>query len=135
MSEWTPTSSIQMAVNSAEMHIIGTRGHTELHLSCSLINISRGSASVIMKRRPIDDIHFSGSIHIPLDRPIMKLDINLPYIVFEQLSSQLNHPAPRPTTLVVLLDETLMVNLSGDLHIDAALDTAISDISWALPII
>ena len=134
MTDWAPTFSIQMSVNSAEMHIMGTRGRVELHLNCSLMNIVRGSANVIIKRLPKDNITFSGAVHIPLERPVMKFDIDLPFIAFEQLTAQFNHAAPRPISLIALLDETLMVNLAGDLRIETARDCTVTDISWVLPI-
>ncbi len=132
--EFDSLNTIQMSLQSAEQHLQHNNGITQLHLSCSLINIARGSSVVVI--RPDGALGKSpfGSIHIPADRPVMQAQISLAPESFYELASHLRHPAPRPVTLVMTVIDKLSVSQDGLLFIDESLDTAVTDIYWSLPI-
>jgi hypothetical protein len=132
--EFESLNSIQMSLQSAEQHLHHNDGITQLQLSCSLINIARGSCIVII--RPDGAVGQSpfGSIHIPADRPVMQAQISLALENFYDLAAHLRHPTPRPVTLVMTVMDTLSVSQEGLLFIDDSLDTAVTDIYWSLPI-
>ena len=132
--EFDSLNTIQMALQSAEQHLHHNNGITQLQLSCSLINIARGSCVVVI--RPDGALGKSpfGSIHIPADRPVMQAQISLASDSFDELATHLRHPAPRPVTLVMTVIDKLAVSQDGLLFIDESLDTAVTDIYWSLPI-
>ena len=132
--EFDSLNTIQMSLQSAEQHLHHNNGITQLQLSCSLINIARGSCVVVI--RPDGALGKSpfGSIHIPADRPVMQAQISLASKNFDELAAHLRHPAPRPVTLVITVVDKLSVSQDGLLFINESLDTAVTDIYWSLPI-
>ena len=132
--EFDSLNTIQMSLPSAEQHLHHNEGITQLQLSCSLINIARGSCIVII--RPDGTLGQSpfGSIHIPADRPVMQAQISLASKTFDALVDNLRHIAPRPVTLVITVMDKLSVSQDGLLFIDKSLDTAVTNIYWSLPI-
>ena len=132
--EFDSLNTIQMSLQSAEQQLHHNEGITQLQLSCSLINIARGSCVVII--RPDGALGQSpfGSIHIPADRPVMQAQISLASKTFDALVDNLRHIAPRPVTLVITVMDKLSVSQDGLLFIDESLDTAVTSIYWSLPI-
>ena len=132
--EFDSLNTIQMSLQSAEQHLHHNDGITQLQLSCSLINIARGSCVVVI--RPDGTVGQSpfGSIHIPADRPVMQAKISLALETFDALVGNLRHLAPRPVTLVMTVMDKLSVSQDGLLFIDESLDTAVTNIYWSLPI-
>ena len=123
-----------MSLQSAEQHLHHNDGSTQLQLSCSLINIARGSCVVVI--RPdgkIGDCPF-GNIHIPADRPVMNAQISLAPPTFRELTEFLRRPAPRPVSIVMTVVENLSVSQDGILFINDSLDTAITDVYWIMPV-
>ncbi len=132
--EWQPTQSIRMAIQSAELSLIGLKARPQLQIACSLVNIARGHCTAIISPLPQDSISASGRLHISVDRPVMQLDVGLARPAFDRLSTALTQALPRPASLIVTLHETLMVNISGDLRIEKPLECDIADLSWVFPI-
>ena len=132
--EFDSVNTIQMSLQSAEQHLHHNDGITQLQLSCSLINIARGSCIVVI--RPDGAVGQSpfGSIHIPADRPIMQAQISLAEGSFDDLVDNLRHLTPRPVTLVMTVVDKLSVSQDGLLFINESLDTAVTNIYWSLPI-
>ncbi len=128
------TKSVHMAVQTAELNLLGYSLDQELSLSCSLMNISRGNC--IVKIRPLDlkEDHNEGILDISIDRPVMKADINLNYSKFDELSRLMMKDANRPVTVIMLLDVPLSINFAGDLLIDTAAKLKILDLSWIIPL-
>ena len=129
------TKSVHMAVQTAELNLLGYSLDQELSLSCSLMNISRGNC--IVKIRPLDlkEVHNNkGILDISIDRPVMKADINLNHSKFDELSRLMMKDANRPVTVIMLLDVPLSINFAGDLLIDTAAKLKILDLSWIIPL-
>ena len=119
-----------MAVQTAELNLMGYSLDQELSLSCSLMNISRGNCIVKIKPTISKQIHYSGILDISIDRPVMKADINFSDTKFDELSRLLMKDANRPVTVIMLLDLPLSINLAGDLLIKTAAKLKILDLSW-----
>lgn len=132
--EWHPTSALHMSVQSAELHLIGFKSLAELQLTCSLVNIARGHSVVNIRALHGDSIAATGTVDIPVDRPIMRLNVELAAPAFVRLQDALKYVPPRPVTLIALLKEPLMVNTAGDLLISEPVTSAIIDLSWVLPL-
>ena len=132
--EFESVNTIQMSLQSAEQHLHNNDDTTQLQLSCSLINIARGSCVVVI--RPDGAVGQSpfGSIHIPADRPVMQAHISLVSDSFDDLAAHLRRPAPRPVTIVMTVVDKLSVSQDGLLFINESLDTAVTDIYWSFPL-
>ena len=127
-------NTIQMSLQSAEQHLHHNDGTTQLQLSCSLINIARGSCIVVIRPDGVVGQSPFGSIHIPSDRPVMQAQISLASETFDPLVENLRHLAPRPVTLVMTVMDKLSVSQDGLLFINESLDTAVTNIYCSLPI-
>jgi len=133
-SEWIPTKAIQMSVQSSELHLIGFSAEPELNMTCSLINIARGHCHLNVKQRSGDISFAAGTLHIPMDRPVIKGDIGLMPEAFLRLCDFVKGTHPRPVTLVAALETELSVSVQGDLNIEQPMTLDISDISWIVPL-
>lgn len=133
-SEWQPTQSVRMSVQTAEFSLVGIKARPQLHITCSLVNIARGHCAANISPLPADSISASGQLRIPIERPVMQLDVGLARPAFDRLTQALTHHLPRPASLIVTLHEPLMVNISGDLLIDQPIDCTVADLSWVFPI-
>ena len=126
--------AIHMAVQTAELNIIGFSFEETITLSCGLMNIGRGICSVTIK--PSDTLvpKHRGSLDIEISRPYMRANIDLALESYSKTKELLLRTSVRPATLVILLDKGLKVNLKGDLLIKKETRRKIKDISWILPL-
>ena len=126
--------AIHMSVQTAELNMIGYICEETITLSCGLMNIGRGICSVTIKPSTSLIPKQSGLLDIEISRPYMKANIALGPEVFHKTKDLLLRTAVRPTTLVLLLNKSLRVNLKGDLLIEKETSRNINDISWILPL-
>ena len=134
MGAWYPTQALQMFVQSAELRLIGSAGNPELDLSCGLSNIARGTC--LLRLLPADLLPTGrlGLVEVQIDRPVMRGELFLPRASFETLALELRHQPPRPVAIVLMLAESLDINLQGDLRIDAPRALTVIDLSVNLPL-
>ena len=126
--------AIHMSVQTADLNMIGFSCEETMTLSCGLMNIGRGICSVTIKPSISRIPKHSGSLYIEISRPYMKANIDLGLEEFLKTKELLLRTAVRPATLVLLLDESLRVNLKGDLLIEKETNRNVNDISWILPL-
>ena len=126
--------AIHMSVQTAELNIIGFSCEETITLSCGLMNIGRGTCSVIIKPSVSLVPKHRGSLDIEINRPYMRANIDLGRETFAKTRELLHRTPVRPATLVILLDRSLNVNLKGDLLIKEETNRKIKDISWILPL-
>ena len=134
-NEWQDIQAIHMSIQSVDLHNIGIKMDRELRISCGLINIARGQCNLRIYPSESKNINQKiGNLHISADRPVMTAEITMPHDIFNDISSKLKLQFSRPGTIVLLIEDELLVNLAGDLDIEVAKDIAIRDISWIFPI-
>tara|TARA_A100001011_G_scaffold392440_1_gene480019 strand:+ start:1002 stop:1376 length:375 start_codon:yes stop_codon:yes gene_type:complete len=123
-----------MSLQTAEVQIHGADHQEELNLSFSLMSIARGNCHIQVK--PIQDnrIGAIGWLEISIDRPIMNGEIFLKNNNFQKLIHFLGGPLPRPITLVIVLDQELLISSAGDLLLSEKKSLKIVDISWIMPL-
>jgi hypothetical protein len=123
-----------MFLQSAELRLIGAEARMELELSCGLSNIARGSC--ILRLLPADLVPAArlGTIEVQIERPVMRGELHLQRASFETVLLHLRREPPRPTAIVVLLAESLDINVQGDLRISAARHLTVTDISFNVPL-
>ena len=126
--------AIHMAVQTADLNIIGFSCEETIILSCGLMNIGRGICSVTIKPSISLVPKHRGSLDIEISRPYMRASIDLGLESFTKTKELLLRTSVRPATLIILLDKSLKVNLKGDLLIKRETNRKIRDISWILPL-
>ena len=109
--------AIHMSVQTADLNMIGFKCAENITLSCGLMNIGRGICSVTIKSSTSLVPKHRGSLDIEINRPYMKASIDLGSDSFLKTREFLLRTSVRPPTLVILLDQSLRVNLKGDLLI------------------
>ena len=126
--------AIHMSVQTADLNVIGFSYEETITLSCGLMNIGRGICSVTISPSSSLVPKHKGSLNIEISRPYMKASIDLGLETFVKTRELLFRTSVRPATLVLLLDNSLRVNLKGDLLIKKETTRKINDISWILPL-
>jgi hypothetical protein len=123
-----------MSLQTAEVHIYGIEHLEELSLSFSLMSIARGNCNIQFK--PVTKNFFGsiGWLNISMDRPIMNGEISLERNKFEKLLTYFKGPFPRPVTLVIVLDQELVISSVGDLLLAEEKNLQIVDLSWIMPL-
>ena len=133
-AETQELQAIHMAVQTADLNIIGFSCEETITLSCGLMNIGRGICSVNIKPAVSQVPKHRGSLDIEINRPFMRANIDIASESYDKTKELLLRTAVRPATLVILLDKSLKVNLKGDLLIQKETSRKIKDISWILPL-
>ena len=126
--------AIHMAVQTADLNVVGFDCEETITLSCGLMNIGRGICSVNINPSTSLVPRHRGSLNIEISRPFMKANIDLGLELFLKTRDLLLRTSVRPATLVLLLDQSLKVNIKGDLLINKETTRKINDISWILPL-
>ena len=126
--------AIHMAIQTADLNMIGFSCDETIILSCGLMNIGRGNCSVTIKPSISLVPKYRGSLDIEISRPYMRANIDLASDSYTKTKELLLRTSARPATLVILLDKSLRVNLKGDLLINRETSRRIKDISWILPL-
>ena len=133
-SEIQELQAIHMSVQTADLNIVGFDCEETITLSCGLMNIGRGICSVNINSSPSLVPRHRGLLNIEINRPFMKANIDLSMELFLKTRDLLLRTSVRPATLVLLLDQSLRVNIKGDLLINRETTRKINDISWILPL-
>ena len=123
-----------MSIQTADLNMIGYSCEETITLSCGLMNIGRGICSVNINPSTSLVPRHRGSLNIEISRPFMKANIDLGLELFLKTRDLLLRTSVRPATLVLLLDQSLRVNIKGDLLINKETTRKINDISWILPL-
>ena len=133
-SEIQELQAIHMSVQTADLNMVGFNCEETITLSCGLMNIGRGICSVNINPSTSLVPRHRGSLNIEINRPFMKANIDLSMELFLKTRDLLLRTSVRPATLVLLLDQSLRVNIKGDLLINRETTRKINDISWILPL-
>ena len=133
-SEIQELQAIHMSVQTADLNMVGFNCEETITLSCGLMNIGRGICSVNINPSTSLVPRHIGSLNIEISRPFMKANIDLSLELFLKTRDLLLRTSVRPATLVLLLDQSLRVNIKGDLLINKETTRKINDISWILPL-
>ena len=133
-SEIQELQAIHMSVQTADLNVVGFDCEETITLSCGLMNIGRGICSVNINPSTSQIPVHRGLLNIEINRPFMKANIDLGLELFLKTRDLLLRTSVRPATLVLLLDQSLRVNIKGDLLINKETTRKINDISWILPL-
>ena len=116
--QWEKTDLIQMSVQTAELRFEPHLDDPVLFLSCSLVNIARGSCQLTLTATTPPPSAACGELVISADRPVMSGSVAVSEKQFERMFQALRVSPARPVTLAVKLGVKLPVSLEGFLFID-----------------
>ena len=116
--QWEKTDLIQMSVQTAELRFEPHLDDPVLFLSCSLVNIARGSCQLTLVATTPPPPATCGELVISADRPVMSGSVAVSEKQFERMFQALRVSPARPVTLAVKLGDRLPVSLEGFLFID-----------------
>ena len=132
--QWEKTDLIQMSVQTADLRFEPLQESPLLFLSCSLVNIARGSCQLTVGAAASGQPTSGGSLLINADRPMMTGTIQVSGQQFERMVKSLSCPTSRPVTLAVQLSQQLPVSLEGFLFIDEDQKTEIISLQVNMPL-
>ena len=132
--QWENTDLIQMSVQTAEMRFEPHLDDPILFLSCSLVNIARGSCHLTLTSALPATADACGELVISADRPVMSGSIAVGEKQFERMFQALSVSPSRPVTLAVQLGDKLPVSLEGFLFIDDDRTSQIVSLQVNIPI-
>jgi len=125
---------VQVSVQSAEVALIGSNSVPSLVINGSLMNIARGNMILTLRATAYDHVGAIGSIEIEQNRPVMQAQAHVSQDQFTLLLNCLKYHPPRPVTLIIALQESLMISGKGYLASEGQNRRMISDLSWRIPI-
>jgi len=124
-----------MSVQTAELRFEPHLDDPVLFLSCSLVNIARGSCQLTLMATTPPPSAACGELVISADRPVMKAHAAIRADDFDRLSAVLAQPAaPRPPILVISLINPVTVNMQGILFINSDTDIPIAEMNTLVPL-
>lgn len=134
--QWEKTDLIQMSVQTAELRFEPHRDDPVLFLSCSLVNIARGSCQLIIQGEATSAATPSpcGNLLINADRPVMTGTVRVSEKQFERMFQAFSVSPARPVTLTAQLRDELPVSLEGFLFIDDDHTTDIISLQVNIPL-
>ena len=133
-NRWEKTDLIQMSVQTADLRFEPGCDEPVLFLSCSLVNIARGSCQLTLQPIMKSVSKVCGELMISADRPIMTGKAEISERQFERMFKALSVSPNRPVTLSVQLNQNLPVSLEGFLLIDEAQKIDILKLQFTIPL-
>ena len=125
-----------MSVQTAELRFEPQRDDPVLFLSCSLVNIARGSCQLVIQGDAPSSGTTSpcGDLLINADRPVMTGTVRVTEKQFERMFRAFSVSPARPVTLTAQLQDALPVSLEGFLFIDDDQTTDIISLQVNIPL-
>lgn len=126
---------IQVAVQSAEVALVGRDAVPDIVINCSLMNIARGNMVLTLKSIDVHHVGAIGVVEIEKNRPLMRARASVSEAQLNLVLNCLQHNPPRPVTLILALQDSLKLTPAGYLDADGQDRCMISDLSWSIPIL
>jgi len=126
---------IQVAVQSAEVALVGRYAVPDIVINCSLMNIARGNMVLTLKSIDVHQVGAIGVVEIEKNRPVMRARASVSEAQLNLVLNCLQHNPPRPVTLILALQDSLKLTPAGYLDADGQDRCMISDLSWSIPIL
>ena len=126
---------VQVAIQSAEVALIGCNSVPSLVINGSLMNIARGNMVLTLGAIACDHVGAIGLIEIEQNRPMMRAQASVSQDQFTMVLNCLKHHPPRPVTLIIALQKSLTISEKGYLDSKGQKTRMISDLSWSIPIL
>ena len=123
---------LEMLIKTADAHYDSKHQIQCYYLSCSLLNIARGTCNLILAR---EKSNFKNKITIKYERAVMSGSIVLEDVYFNSLQSQLSLKNERPAKIELIINDKLNINKNGILYLEKELTSRILEYKFFIPLL
>ena len=123
---------LEMLIKTVDAHYDSLHQIECLYLSCSLLNIARGTCNMMIVNETKE---FRNTITIQIQRAIMSGSIQVKNDFFKSLQTQLPIKNERPARLELIINDKLNINKNGILFLDKELTSEINEYKFFIPLL
>ena len=123
---------LEMLIKTADAHYDSKHQIQCYYLSCSLLNIARGTCNLILAKEKSD---FKNKITIKYERAVMSGSIVLKEEYFNSLQNQLSLKNERPARIELTINDQLNINKNGILFLEKELTSRIVEYKFYIPLL
>ena len=123
---------LEMLIKTVDAHYDSLHQIQCFYLSCSLLNIARGTCNMMIVS---EDSDFKNKITIKFERAIMSGSIQVTNNFFNSLQNQLSIKNERPARLELVINDKLNINKSGILFLEQELTSDIIEYKFFIPVL
>ena len=121
-----------MLIKTVDAHYDSVHQIQCFYLSCSLVNIARGTCNLIIAS---EKSNFQNKITIKYERAVMSGSIRVKDNYFEKLQNQLSIKNERPARLELTINDKLNINKNGILFLEKELISEILEYKFFIPLL
>mgnify|MGYP001480847004 CR=1 FL=1 len=123
---------LEMLIKTADAHYNSKHQIQCYYLSCSLLNIARGTCNLILAN---ERSNFKNKITIKYERAVMSGSVVLKDDYFNSLQNQLSLRNERPARIELVINDKLNINKNGILYLDKELTSEILEYKFFIPLL
>ena len=123
---------LEMLIKTVDAHYDSLHQIQCYYLSCSLLNIARGTCNMMIVS---EDSDFKNKITIKFERAVMSGSIQVTNNFFNSLQTQLSVKNERPARLEVVINDKLNINKNGILFLEQELTSDIIEYKFFIPLL
>ena len=123
---------LEMLIKTADAHYDSKHQVQCYYLSCSLLNIARGTCNLILAKEKSE---FKNKITIKYERAVMSGSIVLKEEYFNSLQNQLSLKNERPARIELTINDKLNINKNGILFLEKELTSIILEYKFFIPML
>ena len=123
---------LEMLIKTVDAHYDSKHQIQCFYLSCSLVNIARGSCNLIITN---EKSNFQNKITIKYERAVMSGSIRVNDNYFNVLQNQISIKNERPARLELIINDKLNINKNGILLLEKELNSEILEYKFFIPLL
>ena len=123
---------LEMLIKTVDAHYDSLHQIQCYYLSCSLLNIARGTCNMMIVSENSD---FKNKITIKFERAVMSGSIQVKNNFFNSLQTQLSVKNERPARLELVINDKLNINKNGILFLEQELTSDIIEYKFFIPVL
>ena len=123
---------LEMLIKTADAHYDSKHQIQCYYLSCSLLNIARGTCNLILAK---EKSNFKNKLTIQYERAVMSGSIVLKEEYFNSLQNQLSLKNERPARIELIINDQLNINKNGILFLEKELTSRIVEYKFYIPLL
>ncbi len=123
---------LEMLIQTVDAHYDSLHQIQCYYLSCSLLNIARGTCNMMIVS---EDSDFKNKITIKFERAVMSGSIQVKNNFFNSLQTQLSVKNERPARLELIINDKLNINKNGILFLEQELTSDIIEYKFYIPLL
>ena len=123
---------LEMLIKTVDAHYDSNHQIQCLYLSCSLLNIARGTCNLMIVN---EKSNFQNKITIKYERAVMSGSIRVKDDYFDTLQKQLSIKNERPARLELTISDKLNINKNGILFLEKELISKILEYKFFIPLL